>query len=112
MKLVKNIILAGPKKVTIFDKNKIVMRDLSSNFYLQEEDIGKRRDEISLKKLKELNNYVECDYLKDDYKNISDLIDEYDVIVITVIIDINEIKKINKLCHEKKKALFIALFLV
>ena len=105
----KNIILAGPKKVTIFDKNKIVINDLTSNFFLQEEDIGKRRDEISIKKLKELNNYVDCDYLKDGYKNISDLIDEYDIIVITEIIDINEIKKINKLCHEKKKGFIYCL---
>lgn len=29
----KNIILAGPKKVTIFDKNKIVINDLTSNFF-------------------------------------------------------------------------------
>ena len=60
----KNIILAGVKKVDIYDNNKIIINDLSSNFYLEEQDIGQRRDEISLKKLKELNYNVECDYLK------------------------------------------------
>ena len=39
------------------------MEDLGSNFYLEEKDIGQRRDEISLKKLKELNYNVECDIL-------------------------------------------------
>ena len=30
----KNIILAGPEKVTIFDDNKIIKEDLCSNFYV------------------------------------------------------------------------------
>ena len=105
----KNIILAGPQKVTIFDNNKITMRELGTNFYLQEEDIGKRRDEVSINKLKELNNNVECNFLSNADKNIIDIIDEYDIIVITEIMDINEIIKINNICHEKKKGFIYCL---
>ena len=65
IEIAKNIILAGPKKVDIYDNNKIIMKDLGSNFYLEEKDIGLRRDEISLKKLQELNNDIECKFLKD-----------------------------------------------
>ena len=103
----KNIILAGPHKITIYDNNKITMEDLGSNFYLEEKDIGQRRDEISLKKLKELNYNVECHILKDG--NFSYHIDEFDIIIITEIMDIEEVKKLNKLCHEKKKGFIYGL---
>ena len=103
----KNIILAGPHKITIYDNNKITMEDLGSNFYLEEKDIGQRRDEISLKKLKELNYNVECHILKDG--NFSFHIDEFDIIIITEIMDIEEVKKLNKLCHEKKKGFIYGL---
>lgn len=103
----KNIILAGPKKVTIYDNNRIHINDLSSNFYLEEKDIGKRRDEISLNKLKELNKNVECNYLKDG--DISKHLDEYDILIISEIMEIDEIIKLNKLCHEKKKGFIYCL---
>jgi len=103
----KNIILAGLKKVTIFDDNKITKRELGSNFYLKEKDIGKRIDETSLKKLKELNNNVECDILRDD--KFLDYIDEYDLIVITEIMAFDKIKEIDKICREKKKGFIYGL---
>ena len=75
----KNIILAGPEKVSIFDNTKIKIEDLGANFYIQEKDINLRRDEICLKKLKELNPYVKCDILKDG--KIENFINDYDIIV-------------------------------
>ena len=56
IEIAKNIILAGPKKVSIYDDKKIKIEDLGCNFYITEEDIGKRKDEVCLSKLKELNN--------------------------------------------------------
>ena len=110
LEITKNIVLAGPKKISIFDNNKITMKDLSSNFYIDEKDIGQRRDEISIKKLKELNFNVECEILKDaNFSNFSEYIDEYDVLVITEIMKIEEIKKLNELCHEKKKGFIYCL---
>ena len=46
----KNLILAGPKSLTIFDPNPTKINDLTSNFFLKEEDCinKKRRDEASL----------------------------------------------------------------
>jgi len=83
------------------------MKDLSSNFYIDEKDIGQRRDEISIKKVKEINFNVECEILKD--ANFSEYIDEYDILVITEIMKIEEIKKLNELCHEKKKGFIYCL---
>lgn len=62
IEIAKNIIVSGPKSVTIFDPNKIEINDLGSNFYLLEKDIGKRRDESCLYKLKKLNKYVQVNY--------------------------------------------------
>ena len=58
IEICKNIILAGPQSVTILDDNKITKEDLGANFYTEEKDIGLRRDQVSLKKLSELNNLV------------------------------------------------------
>ena len=107
IEICKNIILAGPKKITIFDNKKVKINDLGSNFYLEEKDIGLRRDEISLKKLKELNCNVECEYLENG--NIIENIREYDVLVVTEIMKITEINKLNKYCHEQNKGFIYCL---
>ena len=39
----KNLCLAGPKSVTVCDPAPVVARDLGSNFFLTEEDLGKPR---------------------------------------------------------------------
>lgn len=55
----KNLILAGPASVTIFDPTPVTINDLSSNFYCREEDVGnKSRADASISKLQELNPYV------------------------------------------------------
>ena len=103
----KNIILAGPEKVTIFDNNKIIKEDLCSNFYVEEKDIGSRRDEISLKKLSELNNYVKCDYLKEG--KLEDYINDFDILIITEIMEIEDLIKYNKICYNNKKGFIYCL---
>jgi len=56
----KNLILAGPKSVTLYDPTPVAIGDLSSNFYLKEADVGtKSRAEASQPQLAELNPYVE-----------------------------------------------------
>ena len=106
VEIAKNIIVSGPKCVTVFDKNKVEINDLGSNFYLTEKDIGKRRDESCINKLKKLNKYVQVDYLRE--KNINEiygkLAGNYNVIVITEmlhekdIIQIDNISRNNKIC--------------
>lgn len=100
IEICKNIILSGPEKVTIFDNNKIKIEDLCSNFYLEEKDLGLRRDNICLNKLKELNEYVDCDVLEDN--NFEKNILEYNIVIITEIMNINDIFKINDICHKNK----------
>ncbi|KAJ1668022.1 E1 ubiquitin-activating protein [Coemansia sp. RSA 1646] len=56
--IAKNVILAGVKSVTLYDSEKVQIADLSSQFYLNEDDIGKPRAEVSAPRLAELNQYV------------------------------------------------------
>ena len=108
----KNIIFSGPYSLTIFDDNKIKKKDVCSNFYGDEEDIGLRRDETSLKKLFELNNLVKCDYLKEDklIEKIKDYDKDYDIIIITEIMEIKDLIKIDKICYENKKGFIYIWF--
>jgi ubiquitin-activating enzyme E1 len=66
VEIAKNVILAGVKSVTLYDPEITQLSDLSSQFFLTEEDVGKRRDEASCPRLKELNNYVPVSVLEGD----------------------------------------------
>jgi len=58
VEIAKNIALAGVKSVTIFDPEPVSIQDLSSQFFLRAEDVGKSRAEATLPRLAELNAYV------------------------------------------------------
>ncbi len=95
----KNIILAGPHRVALLDNTLVSLRDLGSNFYLNESHIGKtRRDVASLNQLKELNPYVHVDVLESD--NILEQLKQFHVVVITEFLEKNLVEKINAVCHE------------
>ena len=97
----KNIILAGPHSVTIYDPEITKIQDLGNNFFLTEEDVGKkRRDEASLSKLAELNPYVHCSVMEGN--DIISKIPSFHVVVITELMDKDTLIKIDDLCREKK----------
>ncbi|CAE7943631.1 UBA1, partial [Symbiodinium sp. KB8] len=60
----KNLVLAGPKSLDIFDDAPVALPDLGNNFYLGEKDVGRRRDEATLDQLADLNKYVKVQRLE------------------------------------------------
>ncbi|XP_071960518.1 ubiquitin-like modifier-activating enzyme 1 isoform X2 [Antedon mediterranea] len=58
IEIAKNVVLSGVKSVTIHDEGVVCMADLSSQFFLRKEDIGKKRAEVTSPRLAELNSYV------------------------------------------------------
>ena len=100
LEIAKNIILSGAKSVTLFDKEYCNLNDMGSNYYITNKDFDKRRDEVCIKKLSELNEYVELLIFKGE--NLLENLDMFNVIIITEIMDKNYITKIDKLCREKK----------
>ncbi|KAI0081689.1 ubiquitin activating enzyme [Panus rudis PR-1116 ss-1] len=62
--IAKNVILAGVKSVTVYDPEPVQVQDLSTQFFLREEDIGKPRAQAATPRLAELNTYVPVRYLE------------------------------------------------
>lgn len=97
----KNLILAGPKSVTIYDPNLVTWGDLASNFYCRPEHVGKiSRSEASLEKLRELNPYVNVDIVK-DLGNLNDLENYHLVCVTELLKDIDGLIEANEFCRKR-----------
>ncbi|KAJ1610194.1 ubiquitin-activating enzyme E1 (UBA) [Cryptosporidium canis] len=60
IEIAKNIVLAGPKSVTLVDDEVCSFSDMGANFYITEDDVkkGLRRSDACLNKLASLNEYV------------------------------------------------------
>ncbi|CAI7580855.1 unnamed protein product [Penicillium bialowiezense] len=58
VEIAKNIALAGVKSLTLYDPAPVAISDLSSQFFLQPEDVGKPRAEVTAPRVAELNSYV------------------------------------------------------
>ncbi|KAL1971292.1 hypothetical protein VTN77DRAFT_244 [Rasamsonia byssochlamydoides] len=58
VEIAKNIALAGVKSLTLFDPAPVAISDLSSQFFLQPQDVGKRRADVTAPRVAELNSYV------------------------------------------------------
>ena len=57
--LAKNLILAGPKAVTVYDNSPTHLHDLGCNYFLSEGQLGAKRCETVVGQLAELNSYVQ-----------------------------------------------------
>ena len=109
VEIAKNIILSNPNQVSIFDDQICKINDLGCNYFLNNNDVldKKRRDEACLKSLSDLNPTTKV-IIENDYLN---KIKEYDVVIITEIMKLDIINKINKECHENNKGFIYTLSL-
>lgn len=105
VELAKNVILSGVKAVTIHDTKKTTIGDLSSQYYLSEDDIGKNRAQACHTKLVELNSYVTVDIYTGELTG--DFLKNFSVIVLTDSL-IDEQIRINKIARENEGTKFIA----
>ncbi|KAJ5098199.1 hypothetical protein N7532_005200 [Penicillium argentinense] len=58
VEIAKNIALAGVKSLTLYDPAPVAISDLSSQFFLQPQDVGKPRADATAPRVAELNSYV------------------------------------------------------
>lgn len=97
VEIAKDIILAGVHNVSIYDNEKVEYSNLSSNFYLNENDIGKPRAQACFAKLNDLNPYVSVSVCNEELSD--SCLSKYRVIVVTE--GSLELKlRISKFCHE------------
>ena len=97
----KNLILAGPKQVTVYDDAITRIEDLGANFYLKEEHVGKTsRSEACYKTLNELNPFVTVDRVTGELKD--DFIQSYGAVVVTETLPRKELIRLNTLARTRK----------
>lgn len=58
VEIAKNIALAGVKSLTLYDPAPVEIADLSAQFFLTPEDVGKPRDQVTIPRVAELNAYT------------------------------------------------------
>lgn len=105
VEIAKNVILGGVKSVTLHDQEACTVNDLSSQFYLSEDDIGKNRAEACFEKLADLNSYVLCRVYTGTLDE--EIIKQYRVIVLTNS-SLKEQLRISKITHANNIALIVA----
>jgi len=84
VEIAKNIALAGVKSLTLYDPKPTEIKDLSSQFFLREEDVGKPRDQVTVPRVSELNPYVPVKILQT--KSLTqelETLKQYQVVVLT-----------------------------
>lgn len=81
IEIAKNIILAGVKSVSLSDPTPTSLSDLSAQFYLSEDDIGKSRALCSAPKLSLLNQYVPVSCIEGDLT--PEKISQFQVVIVT-----------------------------
>jgi ubiquitin-activating enzyme E1 len=100
VEIAKNIALAGVKSLTLYDPKPAAIQDLSSQFFLHPEDVGKPRAKVTVPRVSELNPYTPVNLHPSD--NITDDLSQlksYQVIVLTDT-SLKDQLKIAEYCHE------------
>ncbi|KAK5165139.1 E1 ubiquitin-activating protein [Saxophila tyrrhenica] len=84
VEIAKNIALAGVKSLTLFDPKPAAIEDLSSQFFLHPEDVGKGRADVTAPRVSELNPYTPVNVHKG--KSLTgdlEALKQYQVVVLT-----------------------------
>ncbi|KAJ4413484.1 E1 ubiquitin-activating protein [Gnomoniopsis sp. IMI 355080] len=101
VEIAKNIALAGVKSLTLHDPAPVAISDLSSQFFLRPDDVGKRRDLVTAPRVAELNAYtpVSVHEASNLAENLSQL-DKYQAVVLTGV-PLHDQILIGDYCHSK-----------
>ena len=109
----KNLILAGPNSVSLWDTQVSTAEHQGANFYITEQHVeaGISRAEASLGQLKQLNPYVTVSL--NNAATLSELstkaaLEKFDIVVITDLYDFNTLSQINTLCRDADKGFIFA----
>lgn len=99
VEIAKNVVLGGVKSVTIHDTQNVSYDDLSTQFFLHENDIGKNRAQCTQPLLAELNPYVPVKVLDLNKNLTTDDLKNFQVVVLTQSSTQEQIE-FGKFCHQ------------
>ena len=86
VEIAKNVALAGVKSLSLHDPRPVQISDLSSQFFLRPEDVGKPKAAITAPRVSELNPYTPVDIHPTSSENIASDLEQlrrYQVVVLT-----------------------------
>jgi ubiquitin-activating enzyme E1 len=84
VEIAKNIALAGVKSLTLHDPKPATISDLSSQFFLHPDDVGKPRGAVTVPRVSELNPYTPVrEHPAADLTSDLSLLKQYKVVVLT-----------------------------
>lgn len=101
----KNLLLAGISG-TVADSKLTTADDLSSNFFLDMDDIGTNRATASLPRLQELNAHVNVSACAEDINNLSEEFIKTHSMVILTGVSLHDQINMNKICRSNGIAFF------
>lgn len=108
VEIAKNIALAGVRSLTLYDPKPAVISDLSSQFFLHPEDVGKSRAEVTAPRVSELNPYTPVGvHPSNDLTSDLSQLNRYQVVVLTDT-PLRDQIKISDYCRENKIYVVIA----
>ncbi|KAK4701636.1 ubiquitin-like 1-activating enzyme E1 A, partial [Phenoliferia sp. Uapishka_3] len=106
--IAKNIVLAGIGNITLVDEQDVTEEDLGANFFLREEDLGKKRVEAAAPRIQALNPRVNVKTETDAGKMEDEaFVAGFDLVVVTDV-DAPTLLKVNALTRKLGKKLFAA----
>ena len=100
VEIAKNIALAGVKSLTLYDPKPAALSDLSSQFFLRPEDVGKPRASVTVPRVSELNPYTPVqEYAASHLTSDLSQLKQFQVIVLTDT-PLKDQVKIADYCHD------------
>ena len=106
--LAKNIALAGVKSLTLFDPEPAAISDLSSQFFLHPDDIGKPRAAVTVPRVAELNAYTPVsEHPSNNLVGDLSQLGRYQVVVLTGT-SLKDQLAISEYCHQNGIFIVIA----
>jgi ubiquitin-activating enzyme E1 len=99
IEIAKNLALAGVKSLGLYDPAQVTLRDLLTQFFLSEGDVGSGRSKAAIlaEKLQELNLYVPIDVVDSLDHNV---VAQYKCVVVTNCL-LEEQVRLNRFTHER-----------
>jgi len=97
IEIAKNVALAGVESVTLHETEAVTLSDLSSQFYLFEEDVGKNRAQACAHRVAELNPYVEVNAHTGELE--TSFLTSFHVVVMTNAKSHAELTHVSTTCH-------------
>ncbi|XP_038180052.1 ubiquitin-like modifier-activating enzyme 7 isoform X5 [Arvicola amphibius] len=101
----KNLVLMGVGSLTLHDPQSTCWADLSAQFFLSEESLGRSRAEASQAQLAQLNEAVQISVHTGDITD--DLLLAFQVVVMTNS-KLEELLKVGTFCHENRICFLVA----